>query len=122
MTGEMDKVFKALGDRTRRHLLDRLHKRNGQTLGELCDGLEMTRQSATQHLELLEAANLVSSVRRGRERLHYLNPVPLHEIQERWIDKFERPRLHALSAVKHQAEEVTMAEKPTYVYVTYIQS
>ena len=115
-------VFKALGDPTRRHLLDRLHDRNGQTLGELCDGVDMARQSATQHLAVLEAANLVSAVRRGREKLHYLNPVPLHEIQERWIEKFERPRLRALSTVKQQAEEASMADKPTYVYVTYIES
>jgi uncharacterized protein YndB with AHSA1/START domain/DNA-binding transcriptional ArsR family regulator len=125
VAGEVNKVFKALGDPTRRLLLDRLHERNGQTLGELCDDLGMTRQSATQHVTVLEAANLVSTVRRGREKLHYLNPVPLHEIQERWIDKFERPRLRALSAVNQQAQEAEMAEmadKPTYVYVTYIQS
>lgn len=122
MAADTDKVFKALGDPTRRHLLDRLHERNGQTLGELCDAVEMTRQSATQHLDVLEAANLISTIRRGREKLHYLNPVPLHEIQERWIDKFERPRLRALSALKHQAEEVEMDDKPTYVYVTYIHS
>jgi uncharacterized protein YndB with AHSA1/START domain/DNA-binding transcriptional ArsR family regulator len=119
---DTDKVFKALGDPTRRHLLDRLHARNGQTLGELCDAVEMTRQSATQHLDILEAANLISTIRRGREKLHYLNPVPLHEIQERWIDKFERPRLRVLSAVKNQAEEAAMDDKPTYVYVTYIHS
>jgi len=118
----MDKVFRALGDPTRRHMLDRLHERNGQTLGELCDDVDMARQSATQHLTILEAANLISSVRRGRQKLHYLNPVPLHEIQERWIHKFERPRLHALSALKRRAEEAEMADKPTYVYVTYIQS
>jgi uncharacterized protein YndB with AHSA1/START domain len=117
----MDGVFKALGDRTRRYLLDRLHERNGQTLGELCARVEMTRQSATQHLAVLEADNLVSTVRRGREKLHYLNPVPLHEIQERWIDKFERPRLRALSAVKSRAED-DMADKPNFVYVTYIES
>jgi uncharacterized protein YndB with AHSA1/START domain/DNA-binding transcriptional ArsR family regulator len=119
---EVDKVFKALGDRTRRHLLDRLHERNGLTLGELCEHLDMARQSATQHLTILEDANLISTVRRGREKLHYLNPVPLHEIQERWIDKFERPRLRALSAVKRQAEEDEMADKPTFVYVTYIHA
>jgi uncharacterized protein YndB with AHSA1/START domain/DNA-binding transcriptional ArsR family regulator len=118
----MDMVFKALGDPTRRLLLDRLHASNGQTLGELCRDLDMARQSATQHLAMLEAANLVTSVRRGREKLHYLNPVPLQEIQERWIDKFERPRLRELSTVKRQAEEAEMADKPTYVYVTYIQS
>ena len=119
---DVDKVFKALGDRTRRHLLDRLHERNGLTLGELCEHLDMARQSATQHLTILEDANLISTVRRGREKLHYLNPVPLHEIQERWIDKFERPRLRALSAVKRQAEEDEMADKPTFVYVTYIHA
>jgi uncharacterized protein YndB with AHSA1/START domain/DNA-binding transcriptional ArsR family regulator len=118
----MDKVFKALADQTRRHLLDRLHEHNGQTLGELCERLDMARQSATQHLAVLEAANLISTVRRGREKLHYLNPVPLHEIQERWIDKFERPRLRALSTLKRRAEGHGMAGKPTFVYVTYIQS
>lgn len=117
----MDKVFKALADPTRRYLLDRLHEDNGQTLGELCERVAMTRQSATQHLAVLEAANLVSTLRRGREKLHYLNPVPLNEIQERWIDKFERPRLRALGAVKRRAED-DMTDKPTYVYVTYIAS
>ncbi|MBO3675847.1 metalloregulator ArsR/SmtB family transcription factor [Streptomyces sp. NEAU-YJ-81] len=120
----MDKVFKALADQTRRYLLDLLHEHNGQTLGELCRRLEMTRQSATQHLAVLEAANLVSTVRRGREKLHYLNPVPLNEIQERWIDKFERPRLRALSLVRRQAEKAmeAMADKPAFVYVIYIES
>ncbi|WP_107097595.1 metalloregulator ArsR/SmtB family transcription factor [Streptomyces sp. WMMB 322] len=117
----MDKVFRALADRTRRHLLDRLHEHNGQTLGELCGRLEMTRQAATQHLAILEAANLVSTVRRGREKLHYLNPVPLHTIQERWIDKFERPRLRSLSALKQRAENA-MTDKPRFVYVVYIES
>jgi uncharacterized protein YndB with AHSA1/START domain/DNA-binding transcriptional ArsR family regulator len=118
---ETDKVFKALADQTRRYLLDRLHEHNGQTLSELCERIGMTRQAATQHLAVLEAANLVSTVRRGREKLHYLNPVPLHEIQERWIDKFERPRLKVLSAVKRRAEE-DMTDKPEFVYVTYIES
>ena len=118
----MDRVFKALSDPTRRHLLDRLHQRQGQTLGELCADLHMARQSVTQHLAVLEAANLIGSVRRGREKLHYLNPVPLHELQERWIDKFERPRLRALADLKRQAEEEEMTDKPTYVYVTYIHS
>ncbi len=117
----MDKVFKALADDTRRRLLDRLHEDNGQTLGELCARIDMTRQSVTQHLGVLEAANLVSTVWRGREKLHYLNPVPLHEIQERWIDKFESPRLRVLGAVKRRAEEA-MTDKPTFVYVTYIES
>ncbi|MFI1800238.1 ArsR/SmtB family transcription factor [Streptomyces sp. NPDC020379] len=117
----MDRVFKALSDATRRRLLDRLRENNGQTLSELCDGLAMSRQAATQHLGLLEAANLVSTVRRGREKLHYLNPVPLHEIQERWIDKFERPRLRALSALKQKAEHA-MSAKPQFVYTTYIEA
>jgi len=117
----MDNIFKALADSTRRYLLDRLHEDNGQTLGELCERVDMTRQSATQHLAVLEAANLVSTVRRGREKLHYLNPVPLNEIQERWIDKFERPRLRALSAVKRRAED-DMTDKPRFVYVTYVAS
>jgi uncharacterized protein YndB with AHSA1/START domain/DNA-binding transcriptional ArsR family regulator len=119
---DLDDLFKALADRTRRYLLDSLYQRNGQTLGELCEHLDMARQSATQHLAVLEAANLISTVRRGREKLHYLNPVPLHDIQERWIDKFEPPRLRALSALKRRAEEHDMADKPTFVYVTYIQS
>jgi uncharacterized protein YndB with AHSA1/START domain/DNA-binding transcriptional ArsR family regulator len=117
----MDEVFRALADPTRRYLLDQLHEQNGQTLAELCARLAMTRQSATQHLAVLEAANLVASVRRGREKLHYLNPVPLHEMQLRWIDKFEQPRLGTLSALKRRAEE-TMSERPTFVYVTYIES
>ena len=121
MRSDTDKVFKALADPTRRYLLDRLHEHNGQTLTELCERVEMARQSATQHLDLLEGANLVSTVRRGREKLHYLNPVPLHEIQERWIDKFERPRLRALSALKRRAEEA-MSDKPTFVYTIYIES
>jgi len=115
-------VFKALADPTRRALMDRLRERNGQTLGELCEPLDMARQSATQHLGLLEAANLITTVRRGREKLHYLNPVPLWDIAERWIERFERPRLRALSAIKRRAEEDTMAERPSYVYTTYIES
>ena len=118
---DADAVFRALADPTRRHLLDRLHERNGRTLGELCERLDMTRQSTTQHLAVLEAANLVSTVRRGREKLHYLNPVPLIEIQARWIEKFEQPRLRALQAVKRQAEE-HMAEQPDFVYVIYIEA
>ena len=101
----MDKVFKALADATRRKLLDRLHAENGQTLGELCERLAMTRQAVTKHLVLLEEANLVVTVRRGREKLHYLNPVPIHQIAERWIGKFERQRLQALSELKKSLEE-----------------
>ncbi|MFD9903569.1 ArsR/SmtB family transcription factor [Streptomyces sp. NPDC059063] len=121
----MDKVFKALSDTTRRLLLDRLHEDNGQTLSQLCAGLGMSRQATTQHLGLLEAANLVSTVKRGREKLHYLNPVPLHEIQERWIDKFERPRLAALGALKRRAESAmntSPTTKPEFVYTTYIEA
>ena len=101
---DADKVFKALGDPTRRRLLDLLCEKNGQTLGQLCAGLDMTRQSATQHLELLEAANLISTVRRGREKLHFINPVPLHEVYERWVRKFERQRLKLLHDLKRELE------------------
>ncbi len=99
-----DKVFKALADPTRRRLLDRLHADAGQTLGELCVRLRMTRQAVSQHLDILEAANLVTTIRRGREKLHYLNPVPLHEIYERWIRKFERRRLRALHDLRVRVE------------------
>jgi len=119
---DLSLVFKALADPTRRQLLDRLHERNGQTLGELCGSLAMARQSASQHLDVLAAANLISTTWHGREKLHHLNPVPLHDIQERWIDKFERPRLRALSAIRHSAEEQAMTAPPTYVYVTYIKA
>ena len=101
----MDKVFKALADETRRQLLDRLHADNGQTLGQLCEHLAMTRQAVTKHLVLLEEANLVATVRRGREKLHYLNPVPIHQIAQRWIGKFERSRLDALGGLKKKQEE-----------------
>ncbi len=101
----MDAVFKALADESRRKLLDQLHQNNGQTLGEMCEHLDMTRQAATKHLLLLEAANLVVTVWRGREKLHYLNPVPLQEIYERWIGKYERHRLQALSDLKKGLEE-----------------
>jgi DNA-binding transcriptional ArsR family regulator len=100
----MDAVFKALADASRRELLDRLRAENGQTLGELCARLDMTRQAVSKHLTLLEEANLVATVRRGREKLHYLNPVPIHEIAERWIGKFERSRLQALSDMKQALE------------------
>src|SRR3954469_2909010 len=122
MDGDLTGVFKALADPTRRQLLDRLRERNGQTLGELCASLSMARQSASQHLGVLEAANLIATTWHGREKLHYLNPVPLHAVQERWIDKFERPRLRALSAIRQSAEEQAMTEQPTYVYVTYIKA
>jgi DNA-binding transcriptional ArsR family regulator len=100
----MDRVFKALADSSRRKLLDRLYLDNGQTLGQLCEHLDMTRQAVTKHLALLEEANLVVTVWRGREKLHYLNPVPIHEIAERWIGKFERGRLRVLAELKKQLE------------------
>jgi len=101
----MDKVFKALADPSRRKLLDVLRTDNGQVLGELCEHLDMSRQAATKHLKLLEGANLVVTVWRGREKLHYLNPVPIHEIYERWIGKFERQRLRALYDLKEGLEK-----------------
>jgi DNA-binding transcriptional ArsR family regulator len=102
---DIDKVFKALADPGRRRLLDTLHKDNGQTLTALCEQMDMTRQSVTQHLQQLEDANLVAVVWRGREKLHYLNPVPLHEIYERWIEKFERNRLSVLRDLKKRLED-----------------
>ena len=101
----MDAVFKALADESRRKLLDELHKNNGQTLTQLCGHLDMTRQAVTKHLSLLEAANLVVTVWHGREKLHYLNPTPLHEIYERWIGKYESHRLSALSDLKKGLEK-----------------
>jgi DNA-binding transcriptional ArsR family regulator len=102
---DTDALFKALADPSRRKLLDLLHAHDGRTLSQLCEYLDMTRQGVTQHLDLLEAANLVGTVRRGREKLHFLNPVPLQEIYERWIAKFEKPRLKALSDLKRRVEE-----------------
>lgn len=123
--GAIDSVFKALADPTRRRMLDRLREQDGQTLRELCERLDMARQSATQHLDVLGRAGLVTVVRRGRERLHYLNPVPIQQIEERWISEFDRPRLQALSAIRNQAEEYAMTDTttvPSYVYVTYIRA
>jgi len=102
---DIDALFKALADPGRRKLLDLLHAHDGRTLNELCEHLDMTRQGVTQHLDLLEAANLVATVRRGREKLHFLNPIPLQEIYERWIAKFEKPRLKALSNLKKRLEK-----------------
>ncbi len=102
---DADILFKALADPSRRRLLDLLHEHDGRTLNDLCAHLDMTRQGVTQHLVLLEAANLVATVRRGREKLHFLNPVPLQDIYERWIAKFEKPRLQALSTLKKRLEE-----------------
>ena len=101
----MNAVFKALADESRRKLLDRLYQSNGQTLTQLCEQLDMTRQAVTKHLGLLEVANLIVVVWHGREKLHYLNPVPLHEIYERWIGKYEGFRLQALSDLKKDLEQ-----------------
>ena len=99
-----DAVFRALADASRRTLLDRLHAETGQTLGELCAGLAMSRQAVAKHLAILEEANLVSSRRQGREKLHFVNPVPINALAERWIRKFEHRRLSALSALKKHLE------------------
>jgi len=107
MAADVDKVFKALAAPERRLLLDRLRKANGQTLGQLCEHLATTRQAVTKHLKVLEEANLVVTLWRGREKLHYLNPMPIHEIAERWIGKYERGRLHALAQLKAKLEEET---------------
>lgn len=106
----MDAVFRALADASRRELLDRLRAENGQTLSDLCarlakSGSSMTRQAVSKHLAILEAANLVATIRRGREKLHYLNPVPIHDIGERWLSKFERGRLQALNDMKKALEK-----------------
>lgn len=102
---DVDAVFKALSDLSRRQLLDRLFAQNGQTLGELCRQMDMTRQAVSKHLAVLEEARLVVAVRRGREKLHYLNPVPIGEIYERWIGKYERHRVRALNELKSALEE-----------------
>ena len=99
-----DAVFRALADASRRQLLDRLHARSGQTLADLCQGLAMTRQAVAKHVAILEEANLVSSKRQGREKLHFINPVPINEIAQRWINKFERQQLNALAALKKTLE------------------
>ncbi|MCQ4166329.1 ArsR/SmtB family transcription factor [Tahibacter harae] len=100
----MDEVFKALADASRRALLDSLHARNGQSLSELCAGLQLTRQAVAKHLAVLEQANLVAVLWRGREKLHFLNPVPIHEIAERWLGKYERHRLRLLAQLKQRLE------------------
>ncbi len=100
-----DDVFRALADASRRSLLDRLHRRSGQTLNELCEGLEMSRQAVTKHLSILESANLIAVQRQGREKLHFINPVPINDIAERWLAKFQRSQLRALSALKQALED-----------------
>jgi len=114
-------VFKALADPTRRHLLDRLNERNGQSLRQLSEGLGMARQSVSKHLAILEAANLVTTIRDGREKLHYLNTVPINEIAERWIKRYDRERVRALSDLKRALEE-TPVENLEFVYRTYIKT
>ena len=116
---EMDDVFKALSDPSRRRLLDALNARNGLTLRELCAGLAMARQSVSKHLAVLEAAGLVTTVRRGREKLHYLNASPINDIADRWITHYDRARVHALADLKTALEDTTMP-KPEFVYHTYI--
>jgi DNA-binding transcriptional ArsR family regulator len=117
----MDDVFKALADPSRRRLLDSLNARSGQTLRELCAGLDMARQSVSKHLAVLEAANLVTTLWRGREKFHYLNAAPINEISERWIDQYDQHRVHALSDLKRALEDTPM-QKPTFVYTTYIKT
>ncbi|MEU7203953.1 metalloregulator ArsR/SmtB family transcription factor [Streptomyces sp. NPDC045470] len=117
----MDEVFKALADVSRRRLLDRLNERSGQSLRELCAGLDMTRQAVSKHLAVLEGAGLVTAVRHGRERWHYLNPVPIHDLADRWIGQYERGRMTALSNLKHALEGTAMS-KPEFVYTIYIHT
>jgi uncharacterized protein YndB with AHSA1/START domain/DNA-binding transcriptional ArsR family regulator len=117
----MDDVFRALADPSRRQLLDSLNARNGQTLRDLCAGLDMARQSVSKHLTILEAANLVTSVRRGREKLHYLNAAPINDISERWIAPYEGHRVQALADLKRALEDSTV-DKPSFVYSTYIRT
>ncbi|GII42486.1 ArsR/SmtB family transcription factor [Planotetraspora phitsanulokensis] len=115
----MDEVFKALADASRRRLLDGLNTRNGQTLRELCAGLDMARQSVSKHLAVLEAAGLVTTIRQGREKLHYLNAAPINAIAERWISRYDRGRVHALADLKRALEQEPMGN-PEFVYTTYI--
>jgi DNA-binding transcriptional ArsR family regulator/uncharacterized protein YndB with AHSA1/START domain len=116
-----DEVFRALADPTRRQLLDSLNGRNGQTLRELCSGLEMARQSVSKHLAILEAANLVTTVRRGREKLHYLNAAPIDDISRRWISGYQRDRVHALGELRRTLEDLDV-DRPSFVYTTYIRT
>src|SRR5450755_2057174 len=119
----MDEVFRALADPSRRLLLDSLNERNGQTLRELCSGLDMARQSVSKHLAVLEAANLVTTVRRGREKHHYLNAAPINDIAERWIMWYEQDRVDALADLKRALEDAPVEpEKPSFVYATYIRT
>ncbi len=117
----MDEVFRALADPGRRRLLDSLNARNGQTLRELCSEMGMTRQSVSKHLAVLERANLVAAVWRGREKLHYLNAEPINAIGERWIKQYDRERVSALADLKRTLEDIPM-QKPEFVYTTYIKT
>jgi len=117
----MDAAFRALGDPARRRLLDRLNEHNGLTLTELCEGMGMTRQSVSKHLDVLEAAGLVTTMRRGREKLHYLNAAPISDIAERWISRYDQPRVQTLADLKKALEE-TEVEAPSFVYTTYIRT
>src|ERR1700674_3850699 len=117
----MDEVFRALADPSRRLLLDGLNERNGQTLRELGSRLDMARQSVSKHLAVLEAANLVTTLRRGREKLHYLNAAPIHEIAERWINQYDEERVQALADLKRALEDTKMT-KHEFVYTTYIRT
>jgi DNA-binding transcriptional ArsR family regulator len=117
----MDAIFKALADANRRRLLDGLNNRNGQSLRELCAGLAMTRQAASKHLAVLEAANLITTVWQGREKLHYLNTAPINDIAERWISRYDHERVRVLADLKYALEGRTM-RKPEFVYVTYIKT
>jgi DNA-binding transcriptional ArsR family regulator/uncharacterized protein YndB with AHSA1/START domain len=120
----VDEVFRALSDPSRRLLLDSLNRRNGQSLRELCAGLDMARQSVSKHLAILEDANLVTTVRRGREKLHYLNAAPISEIAERWINHYDQSRIDALSELKKALEDtvMTVTDKPEFVYTSYIRT
>ncbi len=117
----MDDVFKALADPSRRRLLDSLNARNGQSLRQLCAGLAMARQSVSKHLAVLEAAGLITSLRQGRERLHYLNAAPISDIAERWINRYDQARVDALADLKRVLEDTPMS-KPEFVYTTYIRT
>ncbi|MEY8038296.1 ArsR/SmtB family transcription factor [Saccharopolyspora cebuensis] len=117
----MDEVFRALADPNRRRLLDSLNSRNGQSLRELCAGLDMARQSVSKHLAVLEEANLVTTVRRGREKLHYLNAVPIHAIADRWMQQYDRRRAEALADLRRALESAPMGA-PAYVYTTFIKT
>lgn len=120
MSMTMDAVFKALADPSRRRLLDRLNRRNGQSLRELCEGLDMARQSVTKHLAVLEAAGIVTTARRGREKLHFLNAAPINDIADRWMDRYDRERAGALADLKQALEDAV--DETQFVYTTYIRT